>query len=202
MNDSVANVPPAIAVLAGGKSRRMGTDKALITVSSETLLERIVAEALLVSPDVMVVGRTKPADWKLGGRFFEDETPGLGPLCGLATALAQTESAVCMVACDMPALYAADFRWLFSQFESSDAEFGLSATVDEKPEPLFTVYRKPVLETVRQRLSDGKRALYRMIEAGGFDKVEVPASMHRNLMNLNRPMDLAAFLERMTGGKK
>ena len=200
MVNPVPNTPPSVAILAGGKGRRMGTDKAAISVEGQTLLERIAREALLVSPDVLIVGRTKPSDWKVGGRFFEDETPGLGPLCGLATALEQVESSVCMVACDMPVLQAADFEWLFSRFESSTAEYGLCATIKEKPEPMFSVYRRAALATVRQRLSDNQRALFRMIEAGGFDKVKVPESMQSHLMNLNHPSDLEAFLERMSGG--
>lgn len=93
------------AVLAGGQSRRMGTDKALLTVDSVTLLDRTVTVLSEVVDSVFVVGggheTPEPA------RYVEDLFPGEGPVGGLISALAAAETeALIVTSCDLPSLTA------------------------------------------------------------------------------------------------
>ena len=96
-----------IAVLAGGQSRRMGRDKALLPLGDQTLIERVIAAARPLAYPRVIVG--DPATYAhLGLPVLPDRRPGLGPLGGLHTALGQTAAPVLLLACDLPFL-TADF---------------------------------------------------------------------------------------------
>jgi molybdopterin-guanine dinucleotide biosynthesis protein A len=84
------------AVLAGGTSRRMGTDKADVEISGATLLDRVATAVAEVSDRVVVLG-----DEREGYESWPDRAPGSGPLAGLATALSMmTEDRALVVAVD------------------------------------------------------------------------------------------------------
>ncbi|HLP09706.1 MAG TPA: molybdenum cofactor guanylyltransferase [Opitutaceae bacterium] len=95
-----------MAVLAGGRSTRMGRDKAQLVHEGATLLERQVALGWQLAPEaVFVVGRTQAELGSLRARGLPDERPGQGPLGGLATVLCVASVAhVVVLAVDMPAL--------------------------------------------------------------------------------------------------
>src|SRR5437016_7594766 len=97
------------AILAGGQSRRIGTDKALLLLAGISLLERIARTTLQVVPNLLIVGRTAPPpDWPadLPATFIADAAPNhatpAGPLLGLITALQHTRAPVLLLACDTP----------------------------------------------------------------------------------------------------
>lgn len=84
------------AVLAGGASRRMGTDKADVEISGSTLLDRVTSAVAEVTDRVVVLGGQRE-----GYETWPDEAPGSGPLAGLATALSRmTEDRALVVAVD------------------------------------------------------------------------------------------------------
>jgi len=113
-------------VLAGGASKRMGRDKALLPFDGTTLVEhvaKIVCQAVGSAPgSVALVGDPDRLS-HLGLPVFPDELPGCGPLSGIYTALkiTQTDWNV-VVACDMPGVSADVLRALLRCAETADAE--------------------------------------------------------------------------------
>src|SRR5688500_7809469 len=92
------------AVLAGGRSIRMGRDKALLPVGGRALVT-IAADALrdAGASEVLVIGGDAVALQDLGLTLVVDRWPGEGPLAGLATALAAAhDEVVAVLACDLP----------------------------------------------------------------------------------------------------
>jgi molybdopterin-guanine dinucleotide biosynthesis protein A len=90
-------------VLAGGRSARMGRDKAELPIGGEPLLRRVVARLGMALGAVLVVGPESLGAVVPGVGVVPDRAPGTGPLGGLATALAAVEtSRLFLVACDMP----------------------------------------------------------------------------------------------------
>jgi len=84
------------AVLAGGQSLRMGTDKAGVVISGQSLLERVSAALVLVADRVVVLGEARE-----GFETWPDQTEAPGPLAGLATALSRmSEDRTLLVAVD------------------------------------------------------------------------------------------------------
>ena len=84
------------AVLAGGESRRMGRDKAGVEIKGESFLEKVAAALAEATDHVVVLGMERE-----GYESWPDQTPGSGPLTGIATALSRmTEDRALVVAVD------------------------------------------------------------------------------------------------------
>ena len=100
----------AAIILCGGRSSRMGRDKAALPFGPETLLTRVVRAAQEVAADVVVVGDTAQA-MPAGVRVVGDPVPRLGPLAALATGLASVDAErSLLLGCDMPLLVPAVLR--------------------------------------------------------------------------------------------
>lgn len=179
-------------ILAGGESRRMGSDKANLSLAGgTTFLQRTAALAAGVCDEVIIVGRARPSDWPFGNTvFLPDETPGLGPAGGILTALRHTPDAVLAVACDMPALTADALRWLRDASAAYRYAPGVVGIRGDDVEPLFAVYRPACLSPLEIRLAAGRRSLQGLIAALPFALVEVPAAHRPALRNVNTPEDL------------
>lgn len=131
-----------ICVQAGGESRRMGQDKALMPFLGRPLIQRVV-DRLVPIADEVIVTTNRPEEYRfLGLPLYPDIIPGRGALGGLYTALAcATGEIVAVVACDMPfasaTLIEAAIRLLVQEGADvviPDSGSGL--------EPLHAVYRR------------------------------------------------------------
>ena len=155
----------AAVVLAGGRSRRLGRDKASVLLGGRRLLDRVLSALAGSFDEVVVVGRAQWAEAPRWVRLFPDEQPGLGPLGGLATGL---EVIACgralVVGCDMPFLDAGVLRALLSQ--DADAQATV-ARVSGRPQPLLAVYDRRVGPIARRRLASEDRSLLGLL--GGLD---------------------------------
>jgi molybdopterin-guanine dinucleotide biosynthesis protein A len=192
-------------VLAGGSSSRMGRDKALIELDGKTLLSRVLdaASGLAQVDRIVVVGwRALPERYGLDLKGIEcipDEVPGLGPLAGVASGLARvgTDHAL-VLACDAP--------WPQQLLVSAlvDRAVGADAVVpcwNDRPQVLFAVYARSLLQLMRSALDDGIRSVSALLDrvprlelmseetARNFD----PSGL--SFANLNTPEDLARVAE-------
>lgn len=92
-------------VMAGGRSRRMGMDKATVLLEGQTLLDRTVAKLQGLCSEIIVVGREADPEGRPGIKWISDVRPGCGPLGGLYSGLLAATSRYCLAAaCDMPFL--------------------------------------------------------------------------------------------------
>ena len=177
-----------IAILAGGQSRRMGTDKAALQIGGMTLLERTARLALAVGLPVLVVGRAQPPGWLLPEvLFLEDAEAGQGPVGGLATALRHAQGSVLALACDLPLLTADALQWLIDQAKAHGGASGLVTVNGGHLEPLFTVYDLACLPLIEARLAAGQRSLRGVIKAGTFASADAPDWVAAQLVNANTP---------------
>lgn len=138
------------AIIAGGASRRMGRNKALLEVEGEPLVARVAAVARAVFPEVFVV--TSSPEIAAAARLpaVPDIFPGKGPLAGIHAALRHANAPVFCCACDMPFLDAAYIRFLCEQLGNYDA---VVPRIHGYSEPLHAIYTPaclPVMETVLQ----------------------------------------------------
>jgi len=111
MRSSSAAAGPIGAILAGGRSRRMGVDKALVPVGGIPMIQWIVAALEVVVDDVVIVGRDEPL---AGIPAIPDLRPRpRGPLAGLVTALHHAAGRpVLLVAVDQPLVHPATLQGL------------------------------------------------------------------------------------------
>jgi molybdopterin-guanine dinucleotide biosynthesis protein A len=129
-----------VVVLAGGTSRRFGSDKLTAPLHGSTVLETVV-RSLPQDWPVVVVG--PPRDCGRPVTWTREDPPGGGPLAGVAAGVAQVETdVVAVVAGDMP--YAGPaLVTLVAALRTASPDLGAVVAVDAQgvPNPLLTAYR-------------------------------------------------------------
>lgn len=187
-------------VLAGGQSRRMGRDKALLPFRGHTLLEHALATLLRLDAAPRIVG---PAERY--GEFapcVADEFPGQGPLAGMHAALRQSQSDLNVVlAVDTPLVTAELLRYLVARAERSPVLAVVPAARDEhgreRLHPLCGVYRRALAAAAEAALRAGRNQVEPVLRAGPLlvvseSELQAQGFAAAQLCNLNTPEDLAA----------
>jgi molybdopterin-guanine dinucleotide biosynthesis protein A len=173
------------AVLCGGGSRRMGTDKALLEVDGVAMAER-VARALAAggcSPVVFVGGDSTLR--RLGRPVLADRWPGAGPLGGVLTALVDADGTdVVAAACDLPMLDGSTVGTLLAR-AAPDVDVVVATT--DRLEPGLAWWSGAARSRLEHFWALGVRALHDVIAE--LRSVEVPVDP-AVLRNVNAPSDL------------
>ena len=182
-------------LLAGGKSSRMGADKAFLEFRGQTLLERALAVVGRVCPRVAIVG--DPARFSNYGSVIADVYSGCGPLAGIHAALAHSVAELnLMLAVDMPFVSPDLLSYLFSIAEESGAVATVPRT-GKGLQPLCAVYRLEFVNVADLALRAGKYKIdaafsglsLRII---GEDELAKARFSDRNFFNVNTPEDRRA----------
>ena len=194
MQDPVAGI-----VLAGGKSRRMGRDKARLVLPDGRPLILSILELLKDVCDEVVVVTDAPgryADLALPAREVTDIVPGQGPLGGLQAGLRAIQAPFALtVACDMPFLNPSLLRYMVGLPRDYEA---LVPIVEGRWQPLHSIYAKDCLATVEDLLDRGLLALTDLLSRVRLRALPL-ATVQRfdpqglSFLNLNEPGDLLAL---------
>ena len=155
-------------LLAGGAARRFGGQpKGLARIDGVRIADRVLAALRGASTRQLVVANDPAAaDWFPGDRVVADETPGLGPLGGLATALRAADgSPVLVVAWDMPFVTAELLRELRRRGEAGARAVVPVHGVEGWAEPLCAWYAPSVLSTCGALLEAGARRASALLDA-------------------------------------
>lgn len=180
------------ALIAGGRSQRMGSDKAFLDWHGLPLWRHQWATLqALGGDDGFVCGR--PGQGFAGVPVYSDKVEGLGPLGGLVRALEQARHGrVVVLAVDLPAMTSDFLRDRL--LASATDEIGAIGRLDGFYEPLAAVYPTVLREMAAAQLASGDRSLQtfcRMAEeAGRLRRVEVTERERPLFRNLNVPADL------------
>ncbi len=193
-------------VLAGGKSSRLGIDKASATVGDKCLLHQVISCVGTLCKYIIIVTdqeRTLPQFAnQIDLRTATDTFPGKGPLGGIYTGLAISDSFYnLVVACDMPFLNQGLLRYMMELSADSDL---VIPQLDNQVEPLHAVYTKNCLSSIEHLIKQDKLNInelcrlvrVRYVKAGeieGFDPT------HLSFFNINTKADLKKARE-LAGG--
>jgi molybdopterin-guanine dinucleotide biosynthesis protein A len=178
-------------VLAGGRSTRMGTDKAVLVCGGRTLLEGAASAVLEALGNVTIIA--DPVRYAhFGFTVIVDDRPGCGPLGGIVTALRHsTQNWNIVVACDMPNLSAQFLKWLLAQAAAPgpapDCVVPLSAA---GPEPLCAAYHAKALTKFEDALDRNILKMRTVLKM--LDTRFVREQDSRTFVNINTPEDWAA----------
>ena len=180
-------------VLAGGRSSRMGRDKAALPYEGRTQLER--AMALLekhVERAYVSVRRDQSAE-PLRARFprIADQRDDLGPIAGVLAAQAQHPQAAWLVlACDLPLLDEGTLAHLLEARDQAGLATAYRSSHDGLPEPLCAIYEPRSHAALADYVAQGKHCPRKFLLQAGARLVEEPNP--RALDNINTPKEYEA----------
>lgn len=181
--------------LAGGRSSRMGHDKATLPLDGRPLIIWTVARLRELFTAVIVVGSPGLAALSPGVPIIPDVRAGLGPLGGLSTAMgAITTEWLFLVACDMPFLQPALIRHMASLALTTRDANVIAFRSPSGFEPLHAAYRRSLAPLVAETLQAARpsmRALLtraRILEVAPVDLARLDP-LGRSAFNVNTPDD-------------
>lgn len=187
--------PPDLAafILAGGKSTRMGTDKAFVVLNGRTLLSHMLEVARSITPNVRIVGN--PATFAPFAPVVDDIFPGCGPLGGIHAALrsSQTELNV-VLAVDTPFVSFAMLQFLIARAQNSAAIVTAPRT-GQGWQPLCGIYRREFADAAESALREGRYKIDALFDnlrtqAIGEEELESAGFSPKMFRNLNSREEL------------
>jgi molybdopterin-guanine dinucleotide biosynthesis protein A len=182
-------------LLAGGESRRMGTDKATFLFRGKPLWQVQLQTLRRLQPvEIFVSARTDPS-WRPNDvQFIADVPPSCGPLSGLAASLVKIRTAhLLALAIDMPFMTE---NYLRLMCDAIVPGCGVVAKIDNRAEPLAAVYPREAQIDFRVALA-GKdfslqKIVHHLVISGKLLEISVSEQNRRLFRNLNNVSDVNA----------
>jgi molybdopterin-guanine dinucleotide biosynthesis protein A len=160
-----------VAILAGGLSSRMGSDKSFVQLGGKPLITHVIEGVSHLSTHVMIIANQPAAYAVFGLSVFTDVLPDRSSLAGLYSAVYHSPSDYTLcVACDMPFLNPALLNYMIGQRSCYDAVVPL---VGGYPQGLHALYRKTCLVPMRQQLEENQfrvQDLYEQVNTRWVDE--------------------------------
>ncbi len=193
-------------ILAGGKSKRLGTDKTVLDFGGKMLTEVVLEAVSTVADDIVIVTNSPHLFSGLPARLTSDIEVGAGPLGGILSGLLVSEQLHnLVVACDMPFLNVELLRYMKSLTEGFDV---VIPRLEGTLEPLHAIYSKVCIEPIRAFLAQHNFKIiefFEIIELLGEvkvryveqDEIERFDPSHLSFFNINRPVDLQRAREEL-----
>ncbi len=190
--------PIEVLLLLGGKSRRMGQDKAQLEFRGKTLLENTIeAVEACQLPITLSIAHDDQRDYS--HPTLRDAEGGQGPLAALAQAFTEKpETHWLVLACDLPLLDSSTLSHLLSEADPSVIVTSYASRHDGRPEPLCSLYSPAAAEPLRNALAEDRRCLRHFIESLTPQLLPLPSPLA--LDNANRPEHLTELLLLDTDG--
>jgi|SRR5882724_2092039 len=192
-------------IMAGGRSSRMGTDKAWLRIGEQFVIERVIAALKPVSDDLaLIASKDKYKDYeRLGLPVFTDIIKDYGPLGGIHTALTNTKNERnLIVGCDLPFVTAQLFEKLLAV--STDYEIVVPLNAEGRTEQMCALYTKgcvPAIEIMYDEGVQTPRSLFECRETKYLDWTDLAclSGADHFFDNLNTPEDYARAIGTFSG---
>ena len=198
--------PLSAAALAGGQSRRMGTDKALLPLAAggEPMLRVVLKRLSAVADDVLVVANNREKYEEFGAPVVPDLRPDIGALGGIQAAIASSAHDHCLVvACDMPFLSLPLLRRMADEPRDYDVLVPLVPGESRQRsdglvfQTLHAIYGKQCLPFIEQRIIEGRKQVVAFFEDVRVRTLDIAEIRRwdpdlRSFFNANTPEALRA----------
>ncbi len=190
-----------VAIMAGGKSRRMGTDKAFVPLLGRPMIEHVLARvADLGQTETFIVTNTPAPYAYLGLPLYTDVIPGAGSLGGIYSALAHASTPhVIVIGCDLPLASAALMRYLLACAAEDDGPYdAVVPRFQKRLQGLHALYNCSAQETIASQIAAQQYQIKAAFDLMHTRFVEEQEYAHlvpdgRAFRNINTPQDLAAI---------
>ena len=179
-------------ILSGGKSSRMGTNKALLKFHEKTNIERIKDELKHVFDDIILVTNDPETYQFLNIKTVTDQYPGSGPLAGIHAGLEASDyEENFVVACDMPFVSAELAESLVKALKHHDA---VVPVIEGRQHPLFAAYQKRTAREAKSCIEEGTLRMMHLLDRLNVRYLEeedlmlyCEGSLERVFFNMNHP---------------
>ncbi|MDF7800566.1 molybdenum cofactor guanylyltransferase [Pontiellaceae bacterium B1224] len=183
----------AAIILSGGGSRRMGEDKAILTIHGQPLLSSVVEQLVPNFGTVLVSGSYEKYTFT-GCRVVEDLEPDRGPLMGLLSTLKESSHALNFITtCDVPDIQLPFVRRMLREIDGHDAVVPIIG--NDRKQPLFAVYKKSVSRTIEELMAEGKQAMFALLDRLDVKYLHMDGDWYHNL---NTPDELEHYRKTCT----
>jgi len=186
----------SLVILAGGRSRRMGRDKATLPAVDGTLIAHLARRLAPVVDETIVAGGSVGPPIE-GAVVVADDRAGLGPLAGMLAGLtAAHHRYVWVVGCDLPDVEPALGSLLLTLAADYEA---VVPRPDQEPEGVCALYVRELAPRIAALLDAGERSVKSLLERStvryvGFDELRAVDPELRSFRNINTPADYADWL--------
>ncbi|MCF0105931.1 MAG: molybdenum cofactor guanylyltransferase [Holdemanella sp.] len=175
----------AVVILTGGKSTRMGMDKAKLVIENQTFLERICDE--FKEYPYRYISDCKNGNHSIDGyRTIWDEYENIGPMNGIISFFHQVNMDVVFVtSCDMPYMKKEIVEKLYAYLNEYD---GVFVKENDHLHPLGGIYTRKMVERIEQQIMNKKYSLYTCIKNSNvcildIDAIKIDKKMYLNINN-------------------
>lgn len=180
-------------ILAGGKSSRMGVNKALLQLGEQKIIERIVDLMRSIFSEVIIITNTPEEYEFLNLSLFEDIYKWKGPLAGIHSALvhSQTEK-VFVLSCDVPLMTKEMIEYIINYESNKPIKFCEAAGYHQ---PLVGVYSKKILNEINKFISEKEisdksfHQFLKNVDAEIIHPEKLPFYKNEIFFNVNKPED-------------
>lgn len=183
-------------VLAGGKSRRFGQDKALAKVGELTLLEHAIGLLQSLALEVTIITQAARNYSFPHCTIIEDLIPEKGPLGGLYTACAYyKKTSLLVLTCDMPGLRPAILQTLLQHYDP-EKEAVVFTRDHQKIQPFPGIYQTSIGTKIRIALSCNKLSMHTLLDQLESTRLSADPLSSKTFLNINHIRDLESFTHR------
>lgn len=170
-------------ILAGGKSTRIGTDKAFIKLNGITFIEHITKSISPFVNEIIIVSDNAAYD-KLGYKRVEDLIKDSGPLAGLYTGLHYSKTAYNLVlSCDVPLLNDRVLNTLIDGIDGTSEVIQLKSL--DRTIPLVAIYKKECVTKCLELLNKGERRLRAFVNQLNTKTITLKSDLDIYVQNIN-----------------
>ena len=202
------STPFTLALIAGGKSSRMGRDKAFVPLGGKPIIAHILERTAALGQAETILITNRPADYAhLGLPMFEDILPEKGALGGIYTAIARSATPYTLaLACDMPFVNARLLSYMLRLRDGNGGPWDVIVPrVEGHPQGLHAIYARTCLPPIREQLEAGRLRVigfYDAVRVRYLDADEYAPLDPRGLsfFNVNTPEDLQIAEALWAGG--
>ncbi len=175
-------------ILAGGKSLRMGKDKAMLTLGNKNFASHISDTINSINIPCKIVSSNEEHK-QLPIPIIKDTIKNIGPIGGLKSALSDTSTIWnLIISCDLPLISKQSIEWLLNVHQK-----GFDATitiVNGKTNPIFGIYRKDCDTPVQTQITKANYKMIHLLDKLHVNYVKAPDNIAKELLNVNTPYDL------------
>jgi molybdenum cofactor guanylyltransferase len=183
----------SVAIMAGGKSSRMGIDKSFVPFEGRPMIEIVREVVADLGAETLLITNKPDKYAHLGLPMVTDLYPDHGPLGGIFTAVhAAAHPHILVVACDMPWLNHSLLQYMITLRETADV---IVPRWEKYPEPLHAIYNKACLPPIEEKLKAQRlkitgffgQVTVRFVEQAEIEQFDENG---RSFANINSPDDL------------